>query len=631
MKIAGYEIDRQIGQGGMATVYHAIQVSLNRSVALKVLHPFFANSPEFSARFLNEGHLLASLHHHNIITIYDIGVSDGFHYISMEYVNGGDLQHRISYGIPPKKALDYVITLGHCLKAAHEADIVHRDVKPANVLFRQDGTLLLTDFGIAKQLVNGNGLTVQGNMIGSPCYLSPEQALGNAVDGRADIYSLGVVFYEMLVGKKPFEGDSEVDVALKHIGHEMPRLPQDLAHFQPLLDRMTTKKPGDRFSDMASMLEAAQILRDTGQWDDSGRDSSPIERDSDDEATAVMRLLPVGADSSAGATLPLDVRNENRRRSPKPRNTTAGRTENIFAREIWELILVVGLLATGVLVGIYGESLSNSFAAEMTSSSLAERTSSGPAKQEQPATLAAVPQAAQPAERTSSGPAKQEQPATLAAVPQAAQPAERTSSSPAEQEQLAKLAALLEAAHIALSRDRLMIPKDASAYHYYQKILKLDPGNKQAREGFILIANRYVTLAAQALDQGKNKRAKTYVKSGLRAKNDHPALLMLQARLAGTEPHVELDKLLLTAQTALTHNRLAGAYYYYRKVLELDPENKRAIAGFVLIADRYLEMAQEQFDQGQGEKAKNYVKLGLRVKNDHPALLALNESLRASR
>ena len=176
-----------------------------------------------------------------------------------------------------------------------------------------------------------------------------------------------------------------------------------------------------------------------------------------------------------------------------------------------------------------------------------------------------------------------------------------------------------------------MIPKDTSAYYYYQQILERDPDNTQATAGFTLIANRYVALAAQALDRGQSKRARTYVESGLRVQNDHPALLMLQARLAGTEPRVELDKLLLTAQTALTHNRLAGAYYYYRKVLELDPENKRAIAGFVLIADRYFAMAEEEFDRGRGEKAKNYVKLGLHVKNDHPALLALNESLMTSR
>ena len=263
MKIPGYSIEGQIGQGGMAVVYRAIQESLGRPVALKVMNPLLAVNPEFSERFLNEGRLLASLRHNHIMTIYDIGVSADLHYISMEYVDGGDLRHQICQGMSPETSLDYVLTLGSCLKVAHEAYIVHRDVKPVNILFRRDGTLLLTDFGIAKQLGDTKGLTVTGSMVGSPYYLSPEQALGRPIDGRADIYSLGIVLYEMLTGVKPFEGDSEVEVALKHIEGELPRLPPHLSSFQPLLEKMTAKNPDDRFSSAASMLQAALHLRDS--------------------------------------------------------------------------------------------------------------------------------------------------------------------------------------------------------------------------------------------------------------------------------------------------------------------------------------------------------------------------------
>ena len=152
MNIAGYRIEKQIGKGGMAMVYLATQESLNRPVALKVMNPLYADSAEFSERFLNEGRILASIHHSNIITIHDIGISGNFHFISMEYVQGGDLADRLKQGVSPDEAVNMVETIAACLDAAHNAHIVHRDIKPANILFRKDGHLLLTDFGIAKQL-----------------------------------------------------------------------------------------------------------------------------------------------------------------------------------------------------------------------------------------------------------------------------------------------------------------------------------------------------------------------------------------------------------------------------------------------------------------------------------------------
>lgn len=274
MKIPGYSIQRQIGQGGMAMVYYAIQESLGRPVALKVMNPLLADRPEFSQRFLNEGRLLAALRHNHIITIYDIGVSEQYHYISMEYVDGGDLKQRLQHGLAPLLALDHVITLGHCLKAAHDLHIVHRDIKPVNILFRRDGTLLLTDFGVAKNLATITELTTTGSMVGSPYYISPEQALGRALDGRADIYSLGIVFYEMLVGQKPFLGDSAIEIAMQHVNNAPPFLPQELSHCQPLLDKMIAKEPQDRFPHALSLLEAAQEVRDSMAQDDAGMTTS---------------------------------------------------------------------------------------------------------------------------------------------------------------------------------------------------------------------------------------------------------------------------------------------------------------------------------------------------------------------
>jgi serine/threonine-protein kinase PpkA len=344
MNITGYTIENQN--------------SLRRPVALKVMNPLLATSAEFSERFLNEGRLLAALQHNHIMTIYDIGICDGLHYISMELVDGGDLKQRISSGIAPQTALDYVIAIGSCLQAAHEANIVHRDVKPVNILFRRNGTLLLTDFGIAKQLVNPEHLTTTGNLMGTPYYLSPEQALGNPIDGRADIYSLGVVLYEMLVRQKPFEGRSEFDIVLKQVEEPLPRLPQNLAHFQSLLDKMTAKQPDERFSDAASLLHAAQHLRDSGRWD-GGNIISPVskiaaepgainsvhpqEADDGDAPVSAQTVVNQTPDGMAAQTVRLDKQ----RQAPDASSQTTPKR-----RKIGKLAATVGVLGVVTVVGV---------------------------------------------------------------------------------------------------------------------------------------------------------------------------------------------------------------------------------------------------------------------------------------
>ena len=192
MNIPGYKIDKLIAEGGMASVYLAEQESLARPVALKLLRKF--DNPSQALRFFNEGRIIASLEHRNIITIFDLGVVDERHYLAMEYLQGGDLKQRIHRGMTPSEAFEIVETLGSCLSFVHQQGIIHRDIKPENILFRRDGTVVLTDFGIAKQMESDNTLTMDGTTLGSPHYLSPEQASCKTLDGRADIYSLGHCF-----------------------------------------------------------------------------------------------------------------------------------------------------------------------------------------------------------------------------------------------------------------------------------------------------------------------------------------------------------------------------------------------------------------------------------------------------
>lgn len=256
MEIPGYQIDKIIGKGGMATVYLATQVSLSRNVVLKILDiSKHADDTAQIERFLAEGRIVASLNHPNIITIYDIGITDDNSlYISMEYIEGGDLKSRIGIPMDPQEAIDYLIQIGSGLKVAHEHGIIHRDVKPANILFRENNIPLLTDFGIAKQLGNDLNLTSTGVFLGSPNYVSPEQASGDKIDGRSDIYSLGCIFYEMLTGEKPYKSETVFDVVMQHKNAPVPVLPVDLNKYQTLLDRMMAKNRNERFENAGSMI-----------------------------------------------------------------------------------------------------------------------------------------------------------------------------------------------------------------------------------------------------------------------------------------------------------------------------------------------------------------------------------------
>ncbi|MEM7254000.1 MAG: protein kinase [Pseudomonadota bacterium] len=262
MEVPGFQIKRTIGQGGMGTVYLATQESLGRDVCLKTLNAARSDSEEYAERFLMEAKIVAQLRHPHIITIYDIGAANDVIYIAMEYVAGGDLKNRLEEPIPPRTSLDLLIRVGGAIDLAHQEGIIHRDVKPANILFRRDGTPLLSDFGIAKQVRLDSELTSTGTILGSPFYMSPEQAEGLEVDGRTDIYSLGIIFYEMLTGERPYVGDTPIKIIMQHLQRPVPTLPEEMSRFQPLLDRMIAKRRDDRFPDAGAMVDSVLDMMD---------------------------------------------------------------------------------------------------------------------------------------------------------------------------------------------------------------------------------------------------------------------------------------------------------------------------------------------------------------------------------
>jgi serine/threonine protein kinase len=265
-----YRIISQIGQGGMATVYKAYQPSMDRNVAIKVLPSQLADSAEFVKRFQQEARIIANLEHPHILPVFDFGENDGITYFVMRFLDAGTLKERMNAGPLPWAEIDRLFTqLAEALGYAHDHGIVHRDLKPANALVDSDGNLFLTDFGIAKLLEDASPrLTQTDAIMGTPAYISPEQAQALPVDRRSDIYSLGIILYEMVTGRVPFTADTPLAVILKQIGDPLPppsKIKPDLpSSIERVILKALAKNPNDRFSSTAEFISAwKNALKDT--------------------------------------------------------------------------------------------------------------------------------------------------------------------------------------------------------------------------------------------------------------------------------------------------------------------------------------------------------------------------------
>ena len=251
-----YQVQKRISGGDIASVYLTCDTKSGREIVLKVLSqvPDSGGGDIAFERFLREFEIIGKVTHPNVVGIYDLGIADDHAYIAMEYCSRGSLKRRIRMGMYADRAVEIMRQIAEALSAIHEAGILHRDLKPTNVLFREDESLALIDFGLAKQAHLNAELTGTGEIFGTPYYMSPEQGHGESLDQRSDIYSLGVIFYEMLTGSKPFEGSTAMAVILKHARDPIPRLPDHLAQYQPAIDKMMAKQPGQRFQSIEELL-----------------------------------------------------------------------------------------------------------------------------------------------------------------------------------------------------------------------------------------------------------------------------------------------------------------------------------------------------------------------------------------
>jgi serine/threonine-protein kinase PpkA len=609
--IPGYRIEHLIAEGGTSSVYLAIQESLRRHVAIKLLRKF--DNPEQLTRFLNEGRIIASLNHRNVINIHDIGVTDkGRPYISMEYLEGGDLDARIPKKVAPEDALQWLEALGNCLDFVHRKGIIHRDIKPGNILFHKDGTPILTDFGTAKQQESDARLTMDGHAVGSPYYISPEQAASKKLDRRTDIYSLGIVLYEVLTGNKPYKCDSPIETIVAHMSDPLPVLPPELHRYQSLIKKMIAKSRDDRFTSAAEMVRFVQQLR------------KPVNK------AWQMTWIPMGASAIAAKM----VRFVRQLRKPV-KNTR---------RMTWVSTGAVAIiLGIGGTVFIWQSIISDRneppATADMTISEGAV-TESPPDIIETPVQepgnvvreIAATPvhnEHQTPPGMTTSEAAVPESSPLIVEMP-SAEPSEPVREKPVPiNKNKQRIEKLLSQAATALKEIRLTKPKNNNAYYYYQQVLELQPQHKKALKGITGIADAYAGLAERKLDQFDYKAARKYVQRGLTIQPDNTRLLGLQKK-------ENIGRILAQAATALKEYRLTkpknnNAYYYYQQVLELQPRHEKALYGITSIADTYADLAESKLDKFEYKAAKEYVHLGLTVQPENTRLQALQKNTSAFR
>ena len=263
LTIRGHRCIRQVGSGGMCKIYLAESERAGAMVVLKV----FSQVPDVSERlvgfdrFIQEYEIVAGLNHPNIVHIYDLGIADDHAYIAMEHFPAGDLRARMKTPLAPRTAVHFLAQIASALDAIHAVGVLHRDLKPANVMLRVDGTLCLIDFGLAKANELEAELTGSREIFGTPYYMSPEQGHAELIDARSDLYSLGVVFYEMLIGRKPYTGSTAMEVIYKHKRAELPPIEPQYAAYEPMLRRLLAKEPVDRFQSARELLDAVAELK----------------------------------------------------------------------------------------------------------------------------------------------------------------------------------------------------------------------------------------------------------------------------------------------------------------------------------------------------------------------------------
>lgn len=669
IEIAGYKILKTLGRGGMSTVHLALQESVEREVALKVMADTLRGDPEFGARFLREARIAARLKHPHVVQIHDVGISGDHHFIAMEYLPGGPVLTRNGPAREVGFALRVTRQIASALGYAGARGVVHRDIKPDNILLREDGAAVLTDFGIARASDNAR-MTRTGAIIGTPHYMSPEQARGLPLDERADLYSLGVVLYQLLAGQVPYHAEDSLAVGIMHITAPLPRLPGHLSRLQPLLDRMLAKDPSQRFQTGFELAAALEEL----EWASAG-----------DEGTMILPRTPQPnspfTPSSGRRTpalspspVPAAISSPDRDTPEGPRlgrmdgisiESSRSRQDARSSRAGWWIgvVAVVAVLLLGGawlfqdrLRDLLPQTRMNTLLEQAAGALAADRLigDAGSARElyiaalaQDPDSLAARQGLQQVGERLLLRARKELAQGDVIAA-RAALHAARELSVPAlaadsvrQEIERAEAASIeiesgLARAREALSQGRLSEEGDG-AIALFRQVLRADPGNALAVSGLRealsgLLARAQAQAAAGALDAAAQTIAQVESIDAAHLGLLEARTALAQAReRASQEQAQQLTERIAQAEDAFRQRRYGGsngAESLFRAVLEIEPANEAARQGLRKIASAQLAQAQRHIDDYEFEQARVLIDEAARVDPDAAGLASTRARLR---
>lgn len=673
--IPGYRLLRQLGRGGMATVYLALQESVDREVALKIMSPALLVDPDFGERFLREAKIAAHLHHRNVVNIHDVGRAGDYHYIAMEYLGGGPVLPKDGHARDPAFALRVIREIAGALNYAQEKGFVHRDVKPDNILLRDDGSAVLTDFGIARALDASPRMTRTGAVVGTPHYMSPEQARGRQIDGRSDLYALGVVLHELLVGSVPYHADDSLAIGIMHITQPLPRLPSRLAAAQPLLDRLLAKQPEDRFqtgNEVAGAIAALeQRLQDHALpgWTTPAPDDEAVALDPPSGRTAAAEPAavhpPERAEPNLGhldeiaTLLDGDVMRAERGAAQEPRARRRTSRSGLGALVLAVLLALAAIAAwqyqdrlrqllprtefndtlaraqraldAGKLTGDHGDSARELFLAaraqdpdndiarrgiDTVGQRLLARTDAELAGGD----LAAARKSLDSARELLGGGSE---------VERREQDLKQREAASSETERQ------LDRARAALADGRLLGPDSAAVL--YQQVLDTDQDNAVAHAGLKNVADALASQARAALATHDADAAAARSDDIARILPGYPGLPILLGRIAQVRDAQRgvRDETLARAETALRDGRFSGgadsALALFREVLKHDPASVRAKAGLDQVAQALVVQANAAIDDSNPEAAGKLLASAAELAPNSPDLRAARVNLRELR